>query len=236
MQKTPPEPVLAPNKQWENRWDSIWQQRNVVWDVIAWIRSYYNSLAQRLLASRVPDHGSILELGCGTAGVLLSLSPRVGRAVGLDISDAILAQAREAQQARGITNVELVKGDCRAVPYTEQFDVVWSAGLIEHFFKHDIDVVRQHLVAVKPGGIAVMAVPYAYSLHHLHYLISRPAPLRWLWPWSNERHFQQFYSRARLHRLARRIGYPHRVFFLPPPLLGGAIGIVVLQIKKPVVK
>lgn len=229
----PSEPVLASNKQWENRWDSIWQQRSFVWDVIACIRSYYNSLAQRLLMSRVPAKGSILELGCGTAGVLLSLSPHVSRAVGLDISDAILAKAEQEKVARGITNVQLVKGDCREVPYDSEFDVVWSAGLIEHFFKNDIDIVRQHVRAVKPGGVAVMAVPYAYSLHHLHYLISRPAPLRWLWPWSNERYFQQFYSRARLHRLARRIGYPHRVFFLSPPLIGGAIGIVVLQIKKP---
>lgn len=233
MQKRSPEAVLASNKQWENRWDTIWQQRNFVWNIIAWIRASYNSLAQRLLASRVSRNGSILELGCGTAGVLLSLSPRIGRAVGLDISDAVLTAARQAMVARGITNVELVKGDCRNVPYANQFDVVWSAGLIEHFFEKDIAVVRQHLKAVKPGGTALMAVPYAYSMHHLHYLISRPALLRWLWPWSRARHFQQFYSRRQLHQLAARIGYPHRVFFLAPPLVGGAIGIVVLQITKP---
>ncbi|MEX2054969.1 MAG: hypothetical protein WD972_02200, partial [Candidatus Andersenbacteria bacterium] len=106
-------------------------------------------------------------------------------------------------------------------------------GLIEHFFEHDIDIVRQHLKATKPGGTVVLAVPYAYSLHRLHYLITRPRLLRWLWPWSQERHFQRFYSHRDLATLGARLDRPTKVFLLPPAALGWLLGIIILEIKKP---
>jgi 2-polyprenyl-3-methyl-5-hydroxy-6-metoxy-1,4-benzoquinol methylase len=184
-----------------------------------------------LIVPHSTPRARLLELGCGTAQLSLSLAPKVKEVVGLDISSEAYKIARTQCEKLGIKNVTFVKADCRDVPFKHSFDVVWSAGLIEHFFDKDIDIVRQHLKAVKPGGVVVMSVPYIYSLHSLHYIITRPRLTRRLWPWSQERYFQKFYSGRALKDLGKRVGLPFRVYFLPPALIGLALGIIVLEIK-----
>lgn len=214
-------------------WNAIWAQRGMVQRLIALVREGLHALHRRVLLSYLTRDAELLELGCGPASLTLSLAPRIRHLVGIDISDEALRRARANQQRLGVTNAEFVRGDCRAVPFAEAFDVVWSAGLIEHFFDRDINVVRQHVQALRPGGIAFMSVPAKWSPHHLHYLLSRPRVLRWLWPWSNVRDFQRFYTPRALRRLGAATGHPFRVFYLPPTLIGALLGILVLEIHPP---
>lgn len=216
----------------ERVWDEIWRQRGVVMKMIAAIRHVLHQLHQRLLIGVLPPDANVLELGCGTASLTLSLAPRIRHLVGLDISDEALAIAETARERLGVQNAEFVKGDCRSAPFTDTFDLVWSAGLIEHFFDDDWRIVNEHLRAVKPGGVALMSVPAKYSLHHLHYLVTRPKILRRFWPWSDVRHFQKFYAPRELAEVGRKGGYPFRVFYLPPFLVGVLLGILVLHVRK----
>ena len=217
---------------WAAIWDDIWSQRGVVAALIALARAFLHALHRRVLLRHVTPGTVLLELGCGPATLSLSLAPHCAEVTGLDISEEALRQARARQARWGISNAQFLRGDCRAVPFIDRFDVVWSAGLLEHFFDRDIDVVREHLKAAKPGGVAILSVPAKYSLHHLHYLITRPRFLRWLWPWSDERHFQKFYSRSELKALGQKTGCPSRVFYHPPFLVGMLLGILVLQVTK----
>lgn len=185
----------------------------------------------QLILPHVSKEGRTLELGSGTAQLTLMVAPHIKEAVGLDISSEGLAIANREKARLNVPNATFVKADVQDVPFNNEFDVVWSAGLIEHFFDHDIDIVKQHLKATKPGGVVVMSVPYAYSLHSLHYALTRPALLRRFWPWSQERHFQKFYSKQDLENLAKRIGFPYTVYFLRPWVIGLLLGIIVLEIR-----
>lgn len=213
-------------------WDAIWAQRGAIPKIIAAAREGMHALHRAVLLPHLTTDTRLLELGCGPSTLTLSVAHRIRELVGLDISEEALRQARENQRRLGVTNATFVNADCRAVPFRDAFDVVWSAGLIEHFFERDVDVVREHLKATKPGGRAIMSVPYRYSLHGFHYLLTRPKLLRRFWPWSDLRYFQRFYSRRDLHRLAGRLGLPYRVFFLPPSPLGLFLGIILLDIRK----
>lgn len=213
-------------------WDTIWSQRGLVASAIDRVRRFLHRLHRRVLEPHCAPTTELLELGCGPASLTLSLAPRLHRLVGLDISLEALRQARAAQQQLGVTNAEFVRGDCRAVPFAEAFDVVWSAGLIEHFFDRDIDVVGQHVQALRPGGIAFMSVPAKYSLHWLHYCLTRPRALRWLWPWSAVPAFQTFYTPRRLRALGQRTRLPMRVRYLPPAPIGWLLGILLLELHK----
>ncbi len=219
------------NDKTEQIWDGVWQTA-ASGSLITRLRYHYNWRLGSILARHSTPQSRLLELGCGTAQLSLMMASRVKEVVGLDISSEGLAIAEREKQKLGVKNVSFVKADCRAVPFENEFDVVWSAGLIEHFFEKDIEIVKQHLRAVKPGGTVVMSVPYAYSLHSLQYLISRPTLLRWLWPWSRERHFQRFYSKGQLAELGERLGLPYTVSFLPPWPIGLLLGIIVIEIKK----
>lgn len=215
----------------ERIWDEVWQT-GAAGKVITSLREYYSSRLRNLITPHVNQGSRVLELGCGTATLLLSLAPQVREAVGLDISSEGLNIARGHQQSRKTANAIFIKADCQNVPYENEFDVVYSAGLIEHFFEHDIDIVRQHLKAAKPRGRVIMSVPYRYTLHGLHYFLTRPALARRFWPWSQERYFQKFYSRMALKKLGQRIGLHSKVYFLRPWPVGFLLGILVLEIQK----
>lgn len=219
------------NNKTEQIWDGVWQT-GASGSFITRLRLYYNSLLGRLILPHVSQEGRTLELGCGTAQLSLMIAPHIKEAVGLDISSEGLLIAERERVAKGVHNVRFVKADVHDVPFESEFDVVWSAGLIEHFFDRDIDIVKQHLKAAATGGVVIMSVPYAFSLHSLHYLLTRPRLTRRFWPWSQERFFQKFYSKKDLLALGQRLHMPVRVYFLRPWFLGLLMGIIVLEIEK----
>lgn len=218
-------------RQDERIWDEVWQTA-AAGNVITTLREYYSLKLRNLITPHISAGSRVLELGCGTATLLLSLASRVREVVGLDISSEGMKIASQHQQEMKVTNATFVKADCQNVPFENQFDVTYSAGLIEHFFERDIEIVQQHLKATKSGGVVVMSVPYMFSLHGLHYFLTRPTLTRRFWPWSQERFFQKFYSRTTLERLAKKTGLLFKVYFLRPWPIGLFLGILVLEIRK----
>jgi ubiquinone/menaquinone biosynthesis C-methylase UbiE len=76
----------------------------------------------RWIVSRVPEGASVLDLGCGTGGLLRALSDRIGHGVGADVSGAMLAHAR----CRG-PGLEWTQLDGPRLPWSDAtFDVVVS--------------------------------------------------------------------------------------------------------------
>lgn len=72
----------------------------------------------------------VLDLGCGTGARTCTLTPLVSRGsvVGLDLSPAMIAHARESAARAGIANVEFVAGDAQVYPFgADSFDVVISS-------------------------------------------------------------------------------------------------------------
>src|SRR5206468_8550019 len=71
-----------------------------------------------LLASLEPGE-VVLDLGSG-GGIDVLLSARrvgpTGKAYGLDMTDDMLALARENQRRAGVENVEFLKGEIEAIP------------------------------------------------------------------------------------------------------------------------
>jgi SAM-dependent methyltransferase len=98
---------------------------------------------------------TVLDLGSG-GGIDVLLSARrvgaAGRVFGLDMTDEMLALARENQRKAGATNVEFLKGDLDAIPLPDQsVDVVISNCVIN--LTPDKDRALQEAFRVlKPGG------------------------------------------------------------------------------------
>ena len=68
----------------------------------------------------------VLELGCGTGALLRRVAPLARNAVGIDISEGMLAQAK----ARGLC---CIHGSATDLPFADQsFDVVYSFKVLAH--------------------------------------------------------------------------------------------------------
>jgi 2-polyprenyl-3-methyl-5-hydroxy-6-metoxy-1,4-benzoquinol methylase len=98
---------------------------------------------------------TVLDLGSG-GGIDVLLSARrvgpTGKAYGLDMTDEMLALARENQRKAGVENVEFLKGEIEQIPLPDNsVDVVISNCVINLSADKD-RVLHEAFRVLKPGG------------------------------------------------------------------------------------
>ena len=98
---------------------------------------------------------TVLDLGSGGGIDVLLSAKRVGptgTVYGLDMTDDMLALARENQRKAGATNVEFLKGTIEAIPLpNDSVDVIISNCVINLSGDKDA-VLREAFRVLKPGG------------------------------------------------------------------------------------
>ncbi len=134
-----------------------------------------SDLYDRAQTDVLPDAAVLASLGCGNPTALAELAPgetvldlgsgggidvllsarRVGpsgKAYGLDMTDEMLALARENQRKAGVDNVEFLKGEIENIPLPDNsVDIVISNCVIN--LSGDKDrVLREAFRVLKPGG------------------------------------------------------------------------------------
>jgi arsenite methyltransferase len=98
---------------------------------------------------------TVLDLGSGAGADVLISARRVGstgKAIGLDMTDEMLALARTNAEAAGVKNVEFRKGYLEAIPLPDDsVDVVISNCVLN--LSHDKpQVLREAARVLRPGG------------------------------------------------------------------------------------
>jgi arsenite methyltransferase len=98
---------------------------------------------------------TVLDLGSG-GGIDVLLSARrvgpAGKAYGLDMTDEMLALARDNQRKAGVQNVEFLKGEIEHIPLPDNsVDVIISNCVINLSADKD-RVLREAFRVLKPGG------------------------------------------------------------------------------------
>jgi SAM-dependent methyltransferase len=98
---------------------------------------------------------TVLDLGSGGGIDVLLSAKRVGptgKAYGLDMTDEMLALARENQRKAGVTNVEFLKGEIEKIPLPDNsVDVIISNCVINLSADKD-KVLKEAFRVLKPGG------------------------------------------------------------------------------------
>ncbi len=102
-------------------------------------------------------HGGEIVLDLGSGGgidVLLSAN-RVGptgKAYGLDMTDAMLALARDNQAKAGVTNVEFLKGEIEHIPLPDNSVDVIISNCVINLSADKRAVLTEAFRVLKPGG------------------------------------------------------------------------------------
>jgi arsenite methyltransferase len=134
-----------------------------------------SNLYDALQAGQIPEEALLASLGCGNPTALAKLNPgevvldlgsgggidvllsakRVGptgKAYGLDMTDEMLALAKENQRRAGVENVEFLKGEIEHIPLPDNsVDVIISNCVINLSADKDA-VLREAFRVLKPGG------------------------------------------------------------------------------------
>jgi ubiquinone/menaquinone biosynthesis C-methylase UbiE len=97
----------------------------------------------------------VLDLGSG-GGIDVFLSAKrvgpTGKAYGLDMTDDMLALARENQRRAGVENVEFLKGEIEAIPLPENAVDVIISNCVINLSADKRRVLAEALRVLKPGG------------------------------------------------------------------------------------
>jgi arsenite methyltransferase len=97
----------------------------------------------------------VLDLGSGGGIDVLLSAQRVGpagKAYGLDMTDEMLALARENQRKAGVENVEFLKGDIEAVPLPDASVDVVISNCVVNLAADKRKVITEAFRVLKPGG------------------------------------------------------------------------------------
>lgn len=104
---------------------------------------------------RIPAGSVVVDIGCGAGTDLLLAARRVGahgRAIGVDMTEAMRARAVEGARTCGFTNVEIVDGDATRLGVADgSVDVVISNGVL-NLVPDKRRAVAEMARALKPGG------------------------------------------------------------------------------------
>ncbi|HEV8580877.1 MAG TPA: arsenite methyltransferase [Thermoanaerobaculia bacterium] len=134
-----------------------------------------SDLYQQAETAELPAEAVLASLGCGNPTALAQLAPgevvldlgsgggidvllsakRVGptgKAYGLDMTDDMLALARENQRRAGVDNVEFLKGEIEAIPLPESAVDVIISNCVINLSADKRRVLAEAFRVLKPGG------------------------------------------------------------------------------------
>jgi SAM-dependent methyltransferase len=98
---------------------------------------------------------TVLDLGSGGGIDVLLSAKRVGptgKVYGLDMTDEMLALARENQRRAGATNVEFLKGEIESIPLPDNSVDVIISNCVINLSADKARVLREAFRVLKPGG------------------------------------------------------------------------------------
>jgi ubiquinone/menaquinone biosynthesis C-methylase UbiE len=105
------------------------------------------------LAGAGPDD-TVLDVACGPGLLVCAFARVVRHATGIDLTPAMLEQARELQRQQGLQNVTWRQGDVLPLPFEDgQFSIV-SARFAFHHFEDPLAVLKEMR---RVGGRIVVA-------------------------------------------------------------------------------
>jgi len=144
-------------------WDEIWSKDDVPdWD-------YLSQVILNVLKNEIGDvkDKRILEAGSGSGRISLGLAKGNAAVSLLDNSMNAINFSKDLFEKSG-ERPNIVCAPIHAMPYGDDtFDVVWNAGVIEHFTGKEQEEVLSEMVRVcKKGGLVVTINPYAKSILH----------------------------------------------------------------------
>jgi len=107
-------------------------------------------------AGRPGPDDNVLDVACGGGLVARAFAPHVRHATGIDVTPAMLAQARHAAAEKGLANTSWDQGDVTTLPYADGSFTIVATRFSFHHFLDPLAVLREMARVCAPGGRIVV--------------------------------------------------------------------------------
>jgi len=107
--------------------------------------------------SRASKADTVLDVACGPGIVVCAFAAMVGHATGIDLTPAMIEQARRLQAQKELSNVDWRIGDITSLPFeSASFSIVVSRYAFHHL-TDPLRVLREMKRVCQEGGIVLVA-------------------------------------------------------------------------------
>ncbi len=154
----------------DRRNQSSYTNEAAQYDRIRWStprRRYYVELSNQVIGDLIglKDGLQVLDVATGTGRISLHLARRGAQVIGVDLTAAMLEEAREKAKAENLSNLTLVVANARALPYPDgTFDAVTAIRFFHLLpFELQREILAELYRVVKPGGRVVVEFNNKFS-------------------------------------------------------------------------
>ena len=103
-----------------------------------------------------------VDFGCGVGRLVVPLAKVAKEVIAIDVSTAMLLEARKNCEARSISNVKFVKSDDNLSCLDQRYSFIHSIIVFQHIPVHRGELIFNHLLSrLEPGGVCVVHFTYA---------------------------------------------------------------------------
>jgi SAM-dependent methyltransferase len=107
---------------------------------------------------------AVLDVGCGSGQFAVALAPHVRHVTGVDLTSAMLDQARALQAKAGIANIDWIEADSLDLPFADgAFDLVVSRSMFHHAADTRGTLAEMRRACKLDGRIAILDVTPAHE-------------------------------------------------------------------------
>jgi 2-polyprenyl-3-methyl-5-hydroxy-6-metoxy-1,4-benzoquinol methylase len=108
---------------------------------------------------------AILDFGCGVGRLLVPFASLARDVVGLDVSPAMLSEARRNCEQRGLDSIRLFVSNDELTTLTDTFDLIHSFIVFQHIpIQRGREIFGRLLRHLRPGGVAAIQLTYSKKL------------------------------------------------------------------------
>ncbi|MBI4908351.1 MAG: methyltransferase domain-containing protein [Acidobacteria bacterium] len=100
---------------------------------------------------------TVLDVACGPGLLVCAFAPRVQHVTGIDITPAMLDQARQLQQQRALTNITWCHGNVESLPFPDAHFTIVASRFAIHHMQNPMRVIEEMHRVCTPGGQIVIA-------------------------------------------------------------------------------
>lgn len=103
------------------------------------------------------SNDTVLDVACGPGLLVCAFARVVRHAAGIDLTPAMLEQARKAQHDQRLSNVSWQQGDVTHLPYPDAHFSIVGCRFVFHHLQEPLVVLKEMKRVCKPGGKVVVA-------------------------------------------------------------------------------
>jgi ubiquinone/menaquinone biosynthesis C-methylase UbiE len=131
--------------------------KGTAWYYARFRRPYPKQVLADLIAYyHLDGTGRLLDLGCGTGELTVSLAPHFSDAIGVDPSEDMLSEARERATQAKATNIEWKQGRAEDIEASLAPLRLTTAGVSFHWMNQPVVFEKIYTMTQKDGGMVII--------------------------------------------------------------------------------